>query len=425
MGGGVPAWVERDFRAYLRCGILAHGFGRARCAGCGYDLLVAFSCRSRGICPSCNARRMVETAAHLVDHVLPPLPVRQWVLAVPRRLRNGALVRAHTRPLGVSRPVKLLRRRWFRLVLLPALGALAALMLVWLALPRPGGLATENPPTTSFMRYRVEKAGDTGQTLTIHQEWTPLESMPRDLVRAVLVSEDDRFREHHGIDWKALATEVGWTGGDTFSWARPRDWVALLRAGGYARTHRGTIKGRSTITQQLAKNLYFTPERSLVRKAKEFVVTRRLERDLSKDRILEIYLNTVEMGPGLFGMGAAARAYFDRPVQGVNRVQAASLAATLPQPLTSNPTHRPERMAWRRDLILQRLAGREVVIPNEPPPMPITLPPGDSAIVGDTTAWMIGGDTAAPVIVEDPSASGDSTGLGVRVDTGGGRVPGG
>ena len=307
MGGGVPAWVERDFRAYLRCGILAHGFGRARCAGCGYDFLVAFSCRSRGICPSCNARRMVETAAHLVDHVLPPLPVRQWVLAVPRRLRNGALVRAHTRPLGVSRPVKLLRRRWFRLVLLPALGVLAALMLVWLALPRPGGLATENPPTTSFMRYRVEKAGDTGQTLTIHQEWTPLESMPRDLVRAVLVSEDDRFREHHGIDWKALATEVEWTGGDTFSWARPRDWVALLRAGGYARTHRGTIKGRSTITQQLAKNLYFTPERSLVRKAKEFVVTRRLERDLSKDRILEIYLNTVEMGPGLFGMGAAAR----------------------------------------------------------------------------------------------------------------------
>ena len=132
-------------------------------------------------------------------------------------------------------------------------------------------------------------------------------------------------------------------------------------------------------------------------------------------------------------MGAAARAYFDRPVQAVNRVQAASLAATLPQPLTSNPTHRPERMAWRRDLILQRLAGRDVVIPNEPPPMPIPFPAGDSAIVGDTAAWLIVGDTAnsvmvgdavapvivgdtatsvivgdtvAPVIVEDPSASG-------------------
>ncbi|MFV2008199.1 MAG: transposase zinc-binding domain-containing protein [Longimicrobiales bacterium] len=87
MGDGVPSWVERDFRAYLRCGILAHGFARARCAGCGYDFLVAFSCGSRGACPSCNARRMVETAAHLVDHVLPPLPVRQWVLSVPKRLR--------------------------------------------------------------------------------------------------------------------------------------------------------------------------------------------------------------------------------------------------------------------------------------------------------------------------------------------------
>ena len=87
MGASVPAGVERDFRAYLRCGILAHGFARARCAGCGYDFLIAFSCASRGVCPSCNARRMVETAAHLVDHVLPPLAVRQWVLSVPKRLR--------------------------------------------------------------------------------------------------------------------------------------------------------------------------------------------------------------------------------------------------------------------------------------------------------------------------------------------------
>ncbi len=82
MADGVPSWVERDLRAYLRCGILAHGFARARCTGCGYDFLVAFSCKGRGVCPSCNARRMVETAAHLVDHVLPPLPVRQWVLSV-------------------------------------------------------------------------------------------------------------------------------------------------------------------------------------------------------------------------------------------------------------------------------------------------------------------------------------------------------
>jgi len=83
----VPAYVEREFRRYLECGILAYGFARARCPDCGHDFLVAFSCKGRGLCPSCNARRMAETAAHLVDHVFPPLPVRQWVLSVPKRLR--------------------------------------------------------------------------------------------------------------------------------------------------------------------------------------------------------------------------------------------------------------------------------------------------------------------------------------------------
>ena len=86
-GQRVPAYVEREFRRYLECGILAYGFARARCPGCGHDFLVAFSCKGRGLCPSCNARRMAETAAHLVDHVIAPLPVRQWVLTVPKRLR--------------------------------------------------------------------------------------------------------------------------------------------------------------------------------------------------------------------------------------------------------------------------------------------------------------------------------------------------
>jgi len=81
----VPAFVERDFRKYLDCGIFARGFGRARCPRCGHDFLVAFSCRA--VCPSCNAPRMAETAAHLVDHVFPARPVRQWVLSLPKRLR--------------------------------------------------------------------------------------------------------------------------------------------------------------------------------------------------------------------------------------------------------------------------------------------------------------------------------------------------
>jgi hypothetical protein len=87
MGDGVPDHVEKEFRSYLTCGILAHGFARARCATCGYDFLVAFSCKGRGACPSCSAKRMAETAAHLVDHVIPHVPVRQFVLSVPKRLR--------------------------------------------------------------------------------------------------------------------------------------------------------------------------------------------------------------------------------------------------------------------------------------------------------------------------------------------------
>jgi hypothetical protein len=86
-GPGLPGYVERDFRKYLECGILAHGFARAYCSECGHDFLVAFSCKGRAVCPSCTTRRMAETAAHLVDHVFPPLPVRQWVLSLPKRLR--------------------------------------------------------------------------------------------------------------------------------------------------------------------------------------------------------------------------------------------------------------------------------------------------------------------------------------------------
>ena len=87
MGWGVPRWLERGFRSYLRCGILAHGFARVRCTDCGHDRLLAFSCKGRGVCSSCNTRRMAEVAAHLTDEVIPHLPVRQWVLSVPKRLR--------------------------------------------------------------------------------------------------------------------------------------------------------------------------------------------------------------------------------------------------------------------------------------------------------------------------------------------------
>lgn len=286
-------------------------------------------------------------------------------------------------------------RRW---VLIPLLLVVTVPAVAWIGLPWPWALRWADPPDTSFMLYREREAEAAGEEYAPVQDWVALEDMPGTLVRAVLVSEDHRFREHRGVDWRALAEEVHWAGDTTFSWRSGEDREALREAIGYYRANRDEIKGRSTLTQQLAKNLYFTPERSLVRKAGEFVVAGRLEWLLSKDRILELYLNTVELGPGVFGVGAASRRYFGVPVQRLNRTQAASLAATLPHPLTSNPEHRPGRMAWRRDLILARLAGRDVVIPREPSavdvpeldpivgaganPVPDTIP----APVADTSA---------------------------------------
>jgi hypothetical protein len=106
MGDGVPDHVEKEFRSYLTCGILAHGFARARCSSCGYDFLVAFSCKGRGCCPSCGAKRMAQTAAHLVDHVIPHVPVRQFVLSVPKRLRPYL----HHRPRTASAVLHILLR---------------------------------------------------------------------------------------------------------------------------------------------------------------------------------------------------------------------------------------------------------------------------------------------------------------------------
>src|SRR3990170_3631111 len=247
-------------------------------------------------------------------------------------------------------------RRW---VLAPILFAAALPVVVLAGLPWPWLLRWVDPPATAFMIYREREARRAGEEFVLVQDWVPLEDLPEDLVRAVLVSEDDRFREHGGVDWKALAEEVQWSGDEEFRGRDAADRAALREAARYYWAHRSEIKGRSTLTQQLAKNLYFTPDRSIVRKAGEFVIALRLERFVGKDRILEIYLNTAELGPGIFGVGAAARAYFEVPAQRLTRFQAASLAATLPHPLTSNPKTRPGRMAWRRDLILRRLRGED------------------------------------------------------------------
>jgi monofunctional biosynthetic peptidoglycan transglycosylase len=159
---------------------------------------------------------------------------------------------------------------------------------------------------------------------------------------------------------------------------------------------RDRIRGASTITQQLAKNLYLSPSRNPLRKVKEAVTAVRLELALPKRRILELYLNVVEWGPGLWGIADASRAYFGVPPSHLSVPLAAALAATLPHPRSSNPASRPAAMEARRDLILARYYGADVVIPPpveeadlpeiplDPPPL-LPAPVLESLLAADTT----------------------------------------
>ena len=245
------------------------------------------------------------------------------------------------------------RRRLFAVVPLAAIGAL---WFWWLVLPWPVLLRWRDPGTTSFMERRAAQARADDDEYVLTRTPVPLSAIAPALQRAVVLAEDGNFYQHDGIDWEALGEEFRYRGDGDFSWLDPDDLRALAGSFRYYLANRHEVRGRSTITQQLAKNLYFGEERSPLRKLEEFIVARRLELLLPKDRILELYLNVAEWGPGVFGAEAAAQHYFGRSAERLTRDQAAALAATLPHPLTSNPKRRPGEMNYRKRLILQRMA---------------------------------------------------------------------
>lgn len=183
---------------------------------------------------------------------------------------------------------------------------------------------------------------------------------------AVLVGEDHRFYEHAGIDYVEFRHALGYRP-DDFFWGNARHRAELWRAlrGVWSRRHK--VRGASTITQQLAKNLYLSSSRNPLRKIKEALLAWRLEYWLGKDRILELYLNVVEFGPGVWGVEAAAKKYFGKSASRLSPEEAAALAGTLPFPRSSNPGYRPGRMRWRQSMILRRLRGENVEIPKEAP----------------------------------------------------------
>jgi monofunctional biosynthetic peptidoglycan transglycosylase len=212
----------------------------------------------------------------------------------------------------------------------------------------------------------------------------PLDSIAPAMIEAAVTAEDARFWTHNGIDWHEVRNALGYRRG-RFEWASARDRGELWRALGDVPRRKEAIRGASTITQQLAKNLYLSPSRNPLRKVKEAVTAYRLELALPKRRILELYLNIAELGDGIWGVEAASRRYYRKSARRLTTQQAAALAATLPFPRTSNPAYRPVRMRYRQELILRRLRGERIEVPQIPEE-PIPEP-------GDSIMWTPGMDS--------------------------------
>lgn len=231
-------------------------------------------------------------------------------------------------------------------------------VLVWLVyelvtFPDFKKLKTENPTTTSLIEYRLSEAKSDGKEPQKNMIWMPIEQISPNLQKAVLAGEDSHFFEHHGFDWDAInkAWEEAQKEGEKEAKEEgdfdPNDWIPPMPS---------FKRGASTISQQLAKNLYLSEERSFFRKGREAIYTYFLERNLSKKRILEVYLNVIEWGDGIYGAEAASRYYFKKSASNLTPQEAAYLSAMIPSPLNVfNPKKNPKRLARRQRVILRGL----------------------------------------------------------------------
>ena len=229
---------------------------------------------------------------------------------------------------GKKRPAEADGAPWSFLLALAA-GA-CALYVFWLPDVRP--LKSHPPKTTAYIELRKAQAAAKGKKLAIVWVWTPYDRIAVPMREAAVMSEDGAFWQHGGVDWSALREAVQ---------------VNLAK--------RRFAYGGSTITQQLARNLYLSPSKNPLRKIKEALIAWRLEKALGKRRILELYLNVAEWGPGVFGCEAAARRYYGKPAAELLYEEAASLAAVLPSPRKWHPVRRSKRVERRVQRILARL----------------------------------------------------------------------
>lgn len=235
-------------------------------------------------------------------------------------------------------------------------------------MPDVAGLNKTNPQKTSFMRHAEARWIVGGKKKKITQQWIKYSGISPYLIKAVVIAEDDKFYSHEGFDVEAIRA------------AMEKD----LKAGRFK-------SGGSTISQQLVKNLYLTPEKSAIRKLKEALITWRLETALPKRRILEIYLNVVEWGDGIYGAQAAALHYFGKDASDLTPMEAARLAVALPSPRRLNPAGDQPYVKARAEMIYGIMQRRGIVEPEYLEPAdgngvvesaPSALPPDNGAEAG-------------------------------------------
>ena len=213
---------------------------------------------------------------------------------------------------------------------------LAGGLVFWVTLPSVDWLKKQNPKETAMMRFRAEQARQNGKRARRIWRRVPLSRISPYLIQAVLIAEDDKFFEHEGFDWQSMRKAL------EANFQRKR-----------------VLRGGSTITQQLAKNLFLDPGQTLTRKLREAAIAVKLETTLSKKRILELYLNLADWGRGAYGAEAAARAYFQCPASALSLAQAIRLASVLPNPRRfSALDSRNERMNRKRRIIASRMLRR-------------------------------------------------------------------
>ncbi|NKB82544.1 MAG: monofunctional biosynthetic peptidoglycan transglycosylase [Nitrospirales bacterium] len=196
-------------------------------------------------------------------------------------------------------------------------------------------LKTENPDQTALMQQRQEEALQKDQRFVMTQHWVPLSTIPHHMRNAIVVAEDGAFYAHAGVDWYEVWESV------------QANWK-----------HGRLVRGGSTITQQVAKNLYLSPAKTPIRKFKELIIAFLLEAHLSKGRILEIYLNSIEWGRGIFGIEAAAQTYFGKSASNLTQDESARLAVVVPNPRAYRPNTSQTYVLRKKQLVLERMTAR-------------------------------------------------------------------